>query len=181
MGGVLAVGRGGARRPVGGLLRLRAVVEACSSFGRAERSGSRRGAWRNLSSSINRRIAPVRAASSASVRSIVGRGEWDFTSMSVLAGEARNCAKPACSVREAQGEQGSGRSAPSRDRALTARKRAVGIAARTPRASEWPAVGQRLPSWKVAPPGTWFQSGKDHGRHAINVVTVRTRPSVGCA
>jgi hypothetical protein len=45
---------------------------AASSFARAERSGSRRGARGNLSSSMRRRIAAVTAACSSSVRSIIG-------------------------------------------------------------------------------------------------------------
>jgi ParB-like chromosome segregation protein Spo0J len=46
--------------------------DAASSLARAARSGSRRGAWGYLSSSMRRRIAADTAASSSLVRSIVG-------------------------------------------------------------------------------------------------------------
>ena len=52
---------------------------AASNFPSAARSGSRRGAWGNRSSSIARRIAAVTAASSSAVRLIVGTGR-DSTS-----------------------------------------------------------------------------------------------------
>jgi hypothetical protein len=46
--------------------------DSAASFPSAARSGSRRGAWGNRSSSMARRIAAVTAASSSSVRLIVG-------------------------------------------------------------------------------------------------------------
>jgi hypothetical protein len=45
-----------------------------SSFARADRSGSRRGAWGNLSSAMARRTKAVTAACSSSVRSVIGMG-----------------------------------------------------------------------------------------------------------
>jgi hypothetical protein len=50
----------------------RSGVAALSSFARAERNESKRGARGNLSSSTARRMAAVTAARSSSVRSIVG-------------------------------------------------------------------------------------------------------------
>ena len=47
-------------------------MTASSNFAIAARIGTSRGAWGNLSSSMVRRIAAVTAASSSSVRSIVG-------------------------------------------------------------------------------------------------------------
>jgi hypothetical protein len=61
-------GAGGGAFGVG----CRSGAAALSSFARAERNGSKRGARGNLSASTARRMAAITAACSSSVRSIVG-------------------------------------------------------------------------------------------------------------
>jgi hypothetical protein len=79
-GGGASFGAAVAFPPLVSLLFFRAAAsfgavsprDAASSLANAARSGSRRGAWGYRSSAMTRRIAAVTAASSASVRSIVG-------------------------------------------------------------------------------------------------------------
>jgi hypothetical protein len=56
----------------GGVFGFVVGSAAASSFPSAARSGSKRGAWGNRSSSMARRMAAVTAASSSAGRSIVG-------------------------------------------------------------------------------------------------------------
>jgi hypothetical protein len=71
-------GEGSFGEPSGGAFGCGVGFDAASNLASAARSGSRRGARGNLSVSMARRIAAVIAASSSSVRSIVGMGGSAF-------------------------------------------------------------------------------------------------------